>query len=262
MSEGRLPPANLLERTPPAPLRSDRVLFIAAGFVFVVIVALVGWAIWLRIPARAGKSAVVAQTTALPGPTAAIAGPATPELPEPEFVGPIQPPPSERPRTAASAKPVARAPSPVERPAEPVAPAVKPATEVAPRPTTPEDSRATTRVAPTVPVDRPRVAAVTYSASDADVSPPIAVSPQLIALLSRESPGNRPDVMTIAVVVNTNGTVDSVKAVKTPLSLGESVMLTAALSTVKAWHFRPAMKDGAPVKYRQIVPLRITASVP
>jgi hypothetical protein len=31
---------------------------------------------------------------------------------------------------------------------------------------------------------------------------------------------------------------------------------------VKAWHFRPAMKDGAPVKYRQIVPLRITGSVP
>lgn len=261
MYEGRLPPAHSLERTPPAPPRSDGVLFVAAGFVFVVIVALVGWAIWLRIPA--GKGAVVAETTTVPAPTAAVAEPATPVQAEVEFVGPIQPPPGEKPRTAASAKPVAvAAPPPVERPAEPVAPALKPAPVVAPRPTTPGDSRATTIVAPTVPVDRPLVAAVTYSAADADVSPPTAISPELIALLSRESPGNRPDVMTIAVVVNTNGTVDSVKAVKTPLSLGESVMLTAALSTVKAWHFRPAMKNGAPVKYRQIVPLRITAPVP
>jgi TonB family protein len=81
-------------------------------------------------------------------------------------------------------------------------------------------------------------------------------------MLSQSSPGNRADVLTIAVVVNPNGTVDSVKAVNAPVTLGESVMLTAALSAVKAWHFRPAIKDGAPVKYRQIVPLRISGSAP
>lgn len=64
--------------------------------------------------------------------------------------------------------------------------------------------------------------------------------------------------MTIAVVVNERGSVDSVKAVNVPLSLGESVMLTAALSAVKSWQFRPAMKDGAAVKYRQIVPLKLS----
>lgn len=110
MYEGRLPPAHSLERTPPAPPRSDGVLFVAAGFVFVVIVALVGWAIWLRIPA--GKGAVVAETTTVPAPTAAVAEPATPVQAEVEFVGPIQPPPGEKPRTAASAKPVAVAAPP------------------------------------------------------------------------------------------------------------------------------------------------------
>jgi len=90
------------------------------------------------------------------------------------------------------------------------------------------------------------------------VSPPTAVSEQMLVMLNRPSPGNRPEVMTIAVVVNEQGTVDSVQAVHVPISLSESVMLTGALSAVKAWHFVPAMKDGAPVRYRQIVPIRVT----
>jgi hypothetical protein len=152
---------------------------------------------------------------------------------------------------------------PVAQPAEPAAaPPVRAANEVVPAAKPVEESRVS--IPPSAgpaPVERPVVSGATYSADDADVSPPTAMSPQLITMLSRPSPGNRADVLTIAVVVNPNGTVDSVKAVNTPVTLGESVMLTAALSTVKAWHFRPALKDGAPVKYRQIVPLRVSGSV-
>ena len=81
-------------------------------------------------------------------------------------------------------------------------------------------------------------------------------------MLSKESPGVRQDVMMIAVIVNEQGTVDSVRAVNLPVTIGESVMLTAALSAVKSWHFRPAVKNGAPVKYRQVVPLRIRGGLP
>lgn len=89
------------------------------------------------------------------------------------------------------------------------------------------------------------------------MTPPRALSPQLISMLSQESPGVRPDVMLIAVMINEQGTVDSVQAVNNPETIGESVVLTAALSAVKSWHFRPALKDGSPVKYRQIVPVRV-----
>lgn len=99
-----------------------------------------------------------------------------------------------------------------------------------------------------------------YSAADRDVTPPRALSPQLVAMLSQESPGVRPDVMLIAVVINEQGTVDSVQAVNNPMTIGESVRVTAALSAVKAWHFRPALKDGSPVKYRQVVPVRLRAN--
>ena len=103
---------------------------------------------------------------------------------------------------------------------------------------------------------------VTYGEDDVDVTPPLVVSPQLLGMLAQSSPGNRPDVMTIAIVVNESGTVDSVQAVNIPVSIGESVMLTAALSAVKAWHFHPALRDGAPVRYRQIVPLRVADFTP
>jgi hypothetical protein len=95
------------------------------------------------------------------------------------------------------------------------------------------------------------------------VTPPAAVFPQLLGVLSPASPGIRLDALTIAVVVNEDGTVDSVKGVNAPQSMGEFVLLTAALSVVKSWHFRPAIKDGAPVRYRQIVPLRmVTRAAP
>lgn len=100
---------------------------------------------------------------------------------------------------------------------------------------------------------------LTYSADDADVTPPMAVYPQLLGILSPTSPGVRLDSLTIAVVVNEDGAVDSVRGVTAPQSMSEFVLLTAALSAVKSWHFRPATKDGGPVRYRQIVPVRMVS---
>jgi outer membrane biosynthesis protein TonB len=254
-----------LERTPPARRGSDGTLYMTAAFITIAVIALVGWAVWYR--AQAGNGAVAARGTGFQAPTTAPVPELAPAERPDACIGPIDPRPRPRPRKEPSAsRPVKRSEpivSPVAQPAAPAAPPVRAGNEGATAAPAVEESRVP--IAPSAgpaPVDRPVISAVTYSADDADVHPPTAISPQLITLLSRPSPGNRPDVMTIAVVVNPNGTVESVKAVHTPLTLGESVMLTAALSAVKAWHFRPAIKDGAPVKYRQIVPLRISGSAP
>ena len=61
--------------------------------------------------------------------------------------------------------------------------------------------------------------------------------------------------MTIEVLVNERGTVDAVRAVAPPRTLGESLLVTMGLSAAKSWSFQPALKDGRPVKYRTLVPI-------
>jgi len=86
-----------------------------------------------------------------------------------------------------------------------------------------------------------------YSPQSAEVVPPVGIRPQL----PRELPPNmrREDLLSIEVTVLSDGTVDSVKL------LGEirNVHDLMWLSAVKAWQFRPALKDGHPVKYRKTV---------
>jgi hypothetical protein len=69
--------------------------------------------------------------------------------------------------------------------------------------------------------------------------------------------------LAIAVVVDENGRAFSVRGLNAPQNMGEFVLLTSALAVVKSWEFRPALKDGAPVRYRLLVPLRdLTRSAP
>jgi len=49
--------------------------------------------------------------------------------------------------------------------------------------------------------------------------------------------------------VSTAGTVESVRLLKAPRSVHDSMFLSAA----KAWQFQPALKDGFPVRYRKTV---------
>jgi Gram-negative bacterial TonB protein C-terminal len=95
-----------------------------------------------------------------------------------------------------------------------------------------------------------------YGKDDSDVLPPKPLLPRLLAGLTPSSPRVRLEALTIAVIVNEDGNVDSVRGVVAPQNLSESLLLTQALSMVKSWRFSPAMRDGEPVKYKQIVPLK------
>jgi hypothetical protein len=98
-----------------------------------------------------------------------------------------------------------------------------------------------------------------YGKDDSDVLPPKPLLPRLLAGLTPSSPRVRLEALTIAVIVNEDGNVDSVRGVVAPQNLSESLLLFQALSMVKAWRFSPAMRDGEPVKYKQIVPLKALA---
>ena len=86
-----------------------------------------------------------------------------------------------------------------------------------------------------------------YSPQSEGVSSPIAVRPQL----PRELPAdvNRSELRLIELVISPLGTVESVKLIGDPRNVHDSMLLSAA----KAWVFRPAVKDGVPVRYRKTV---------
>jgi hypothetical protein len=93
-----------------------------------------------------------------------------------------------------------------------------------------------------------------YDAKDTDVTPPTLLTPLAYAPLA---PGTRVEDVggAVQIVVNENGTVDSVKATVSPKTIGETILMTSGLSIAKAWRFDPAVKDGRPVRYSLIVPL-------
>ena len=86
-----------------------------------------------------------------------------------------------------------------------------------------------------------------YSPESEGVSPPVGLRPQL----PRELPStvNRDHLCRIELLVSADGTVDSVRLLDAPRTVLDSMFLSAA----KAWEFRPALKDGLPVKYRKTV---------
>ena len=97
--------------------------------------------------------------------------------------------------------------------------------------------------------------AVIYSKADESVTPPVPIVPRSVAGLRPQSPDVRWDILTIEVVVDTKGRVDGVRGLVPPRNVGETMLLTQALSAIKSWPFKPAMKDGLPVAYRQTVRL-------
>jgi len=86
-----------------------------------------------------------------------------------------------------------------------------------------------------------------YSPDSRGVSAPIGVKPQLPRRLPAELDPN--GLGRIELIVSTDGTVESVRLLKAPRSVHDSMFLSAA----KAWQFQPALKDGFPVRYRKTV---------
>lgn len=141
---------------------------------------------------------------------------------------------------------------------EPVIPSAPPRNNTPARRSPPPEQGASTTLADNAPgaSDSPQVDVTegpVYSANDAEVVPPRLEIMQSVSPAPVEEDPGAP--ITIEVVVSETGTVDSVKSTVIPDTLGKSIWMTNSLSVVKTWQFRPASKDGQPVKYRLFLPL-------
>jgi periplasmic protein TonB len=154
------------------------------------------------------------------------------------------------------------APAPEQHPTEPPSVAVtrtSPVVDSAPAPASGTAVQRPSLPTPALPqpfADSIPPTAVVYSKDGEGVTPAIPVLPRQVAGLRPQTPDVRLDILTIEVVVDAQGRVNAVRGLVIPRSIGETLLLTQALSAVKSWPFRPATKDGVPVAYRQVVPVR------
>ena len=133
-------------------------------------------------------------------------------------------------------------------PAAPAATADTPADPAVVPPTRAVSSGPVTPMSPMSPI----VVAPTYDGTSIDVIPPKLRTPLANAPLRAET---RRDATAIEVIVNDDGTVESVKSTTRPGTLAEAIKVINGLSISSTWKFSPAMKNGQPVKYRLLVPL-------
>lgn len=128
---------------------------------------------------------------------------------------------------------------------------------------TPRSARAEATRADALHVDTPRPAQVRppvgteaadrrgdaiYSREDADVQPPVMMSPQLPPplMLGTASEGA---VNRMELLVAPDGSVERVRLVGAPRRMADMMLLSGA----KLWKFTPAFKDGVAVRYRTMV---------
>jgi hypothetical protein len=93
--------------------------------------------------------------------------------------------------------------------------------------------------------------AVVFDAAQTDVVPPTVLNPDMMKQLVPEDGPKTGG--SIELVINERGTIDDVKGRPPPRTLAQSMQMMADLSVAKNWKFRPALKDGRPVKYRLVV---------
>jgi hypothetical protein len=86
---------------------------------------------------------------------------------------------------------------------------------------------------------------IVYSSDSRGVTPPVGLRPQFPTELPADVRAE--DLTRIELVILPDGTVDSVKLLDRPRNIHAFMLLSAA----KAWQFRPATKDGEPVRYRK-----------
>jgi cytoskeletal protein RodZ len=181
--------------------------------------------------ARAGdavRSAVNTLIGSNPPASAAAPAPATTAKAEPT---------RQRPRRRAAQQTVTAATPAPAAAREPVAPAPAPAPPVETMPTE---------------IDRSFEAPVeVFTARDEGVTPPVIVRP----VLPKDPPPDVPpaDIGVVEVVVDENGDVLHVKLISPANRYRERMLVSAS----KMWKFRPAYKDGVPVRYKTRVRLTI-----
>ena len=81
-----------------------------------------------------------------------------------------------------------------------------------------------------------------YSLQDQEVEPPTLAYPQLPSTLSV---ADHDGSSYLELLVSESGTVDRVRLRSAHSTVHERMLVSAA----KAWRFRPAVKNGQPVKY-------------
>ena len=115
---------------------------------------------------------------------------------------------------------------------------------------TPVLSAAAATVAPAV--DSPRFTPLgifTYDWRDADVAPPVAVAQPMSGWWgSMGEPAAGTQLGAIEVVVDESGAVTDARVYLSVNRVYDKVLL----ESVRQWRYRPAMKDGRPVKYRRV----------
>jgi len=97
----------------------------------------------------------------------------------------------------------------------------------------------------------------TYGPNDADVTPPVVLSQQLPPWRPSKLAATRRDYQgAVALVIDESGNVESVALLTSLQPEYNPVLLKAA----REWKFRPATKDGLPVRYRKVVGIRLNPS--
>jgi hypothetical protein len=156
----------------------------------------------------------------------------------------------ETPSAPVAAAPPPPPPPPSKKHPKPAAPTVTPspvavATSAAPV-AIPRNELPPPVVLGVGPVDN-----VVYSPSDSAVIPPVLVRP----VLPRQPPPGVPEsqIGTIELVVDEQGDVEGVRLISPANRFYERMLVSAA----KMWKFRPAFRDGHPVRYRTRVRLTV-----
>ena len=88
-----------------------------------------------------------------------------------------------------------------------------------------------------------------YTATDTSVEAPVLVYPQLPSKPTRDLSATKPGELDLLVLED--GTVAEARLIPQSDRLQDRMLISAA----KAWRFRPATKDGRPVRYRTRIPI-------
>jgi hypothetical protein len=189
---------------------------------------------------RAGDAVRTAVGTLVGSTPAPAPAPAAASTPKPSTDAKTASAPRPRPRrTSKPAAVAAASPTPAPAAATPSAPVVIAAAAFEPAP-------ASAKVEPAV-----EESIEVFTASDSTVTPPVIMRPVLPKELPPGVPANQ--VGTIEIVVDEQGDVLHVKLVSPANRYHERMLVSAA----KMWKFRPAYKDGRPVRYKTRVRLTV-----